>query len=98
MMWALRTWRDCGICAGWWHSLVCPLQGEIFFNQKPRALPSAKMAIAFQARIECWISAWKAVCGLNSSQFFANHCPEAARSFVVSLTDKKFNINRKAKT
>ena len=42
-------------------------------------------------------SAWKAVCGLNSSQFFANHCPEAAHSFVVSLTERKIQHQLKGK-
>jgi len=42
-------------------------------------------------------SAWKAVCGLNSSQFFANHCPEAAHSFVVSLTERKIQHELKGK-
>jgi len=42
-------------------------------------------------------SAWKAVCGLNSSQFFANHCPEAAHSFVISLTERKIQHQLKGK-
>src|SRR5213594_225933 len=42
-------------------------------------------------------SAWKVVCGLNSSQFFANHCPEAAHSFVVSLTERKIQHQLKGK-
>ena len=42
-------------------------------------------------------SAWKAVCGLNSSQFFANHCPEAAHSFVVSLTERKIQHQLRGK-
>jgi len=35
-----------------------------------------------------------AVCGMNFSQFFENHCPERLRLFVIALTNA--DINRRA--
>jgi hypothetical protein len=80
MMWALRTCSDCGTGFGWSYSLVCPYRVNIF-NQKPRALPSARMVEA--------VGLMMPIVPAEVFEFIWSQCPELECSFVVSLTNLK---------